>query len=120
MNLGPTASLQALSGAAWRQATARANRLAFAVAILGCACAAARAQEPFKGGPALDAAIEKAIAAHKTPGAVLLIGQPGRILYKKAYGERSIEPVHEKMTVDTIFDAASLTKVIATTSSVMT
>jgi len=89
------------------------------VAILCCVCLAAYAQEPFKGGPALDAAIEKAIAAHKTPGAVLLIGQPGRVLYEKAYGERSIEPVHEQMTSDTIFDAASLTKVIATTSCVM-
>jgi uncharacterized protein YbbC (DUF1343 family)/CubicO group peptidase (beta-lactamase class C family) len=116
MNFGSATLRQARPGAARRRACAR---FAFALAALGCACLAAQAQEPFKGGPALDAAIQKAIAAHKTPGAVLLIGQPGRILYEKAYGERSIEPTREKATVDTIYDAASLTKVIATTSSVM-
>ena len=76
-------------------------------------------QAPFPGGPALDAAIEKAIAAGKTPGAVVLAGQPGRVLYRKAYGERAVEPRRERMSEDTIFDAASLTKVIATTSSIM-
>jgi len=116
MNLGSAALRQAQPGAARHRAGVK---FAFAIAALGCVCLPVLAQEPFQGGPALDAAIEKAIAAHKTPGAVVLIGQPGRILYEKAYGERSIEPTHEKMTVDTIFDAASLTKVIATTSSVM-
>jgi uncharacterized protein YbbC (DUF1343 family)/CubicO group peptidase (beta-lactamase class C family) len=116
MNLGSAALRQAQPGAARHRASAR---FAFAVAALGCVWLPVLAQEPFQGGPALDAAIEKAIAAHKTPGAVVLIGQPGRILYEKAYGERSIEPTSEKATVDTIYDAASLTKVIATTSSVM-
>jgi uncharacterized protein YbbC (DUF1343 family)/CubicO group peptidase (beta-lactamase class C family) len=120
MNLGSAAALlQAQPAVARHWTSAKTWRLAFALAAFGVACLPARAQEPFKGGPDLDAAIEKAIAAHQAPGAVLLIGQPGKILYEKAYGERSIEPKHEKMTVDTIFDAASLTKVIATTSSVM-
>ena len=109
--------LQPMLGSAPLRASRQMNVVS--LAVLCCACLAAHAQAPFKGGPALDAAIEKAIAAHKAPGAVLLIGQPGRVLYERAYGERSIEPVHEKMTTDTIFDAASLTKVIATTSCVM-
>ena len=91
-------------------------RAALVVALVS---ASLQAQAQFGGGPALDAAIEKAIAAGKTPGAVVLVGQPGRVLYRKAYGERAVEPRHERMSEDTIFDAASLTKVIATTASVM-
>ena len=49
------------------------------------------------------------------PGAVLIVGHNGKILHRKAYGERALVPAREPMTVDTIFDAASLTKVIATT-----
>ncbi len=119
MSLRSAAPVQARPGAARHVATAGACRFALAFVMFAWGSVPLLAQAEFKGGPALDAAIEKAIAAHKTPGAVVLIGQPGTILYEKAYGERSIEPKHEKMTVDTIFDAASLTKVIATTSAVM-
>lgn len=91
-------------------------RTALVVALLA---ASLQAQAQFGGGPALDAAIEKTIAAGQTPGAVVLAGQPGRVLYRKAYGERAVEPRHERMSEDTIFDAASLTKVIATTASIM-
>lgn len=87
--------------------------------VVTLACVSLLAQAPFTGGPALDAAIEKGLAAGKTPGAVVLAGQPGRVLYRKAYGERAVEPRRERMSEDTIFDAASLTKVIATTSSIM-
>src|SRR5207302_7086995 len=52
-------------------------------------------------------------------GAVLAVGHDGKVIYRKAYGERSLEPRREAMTVDTIFDMASLTKVIATTTAVM-
>jgi len=115
----PLRTLRTVSGAARHRACASARGLACAVVAFGCASLPVLAQAPFSGGPALDDVIEKAIAEHKTPGAVLLVGQPGRILYEKAYGERSIEPTREKATVDTIYDAASLTKVIATTSAVM-
>ena len=67
----------------------------------------------------LDEVIEAAITEHKLPGAVVLVGQRDRVLYEKAYGQRALEPKREAMTVDTIFDAASLTKVIATTTSAM-
>ena len=69
--------------------------------------------------PAFDEPIESAIKAGLIPGAVLLVGHDGKIVYRKAYGERALLPKLEPMTVDTIFDAASLTKVIATTPSVM-
>ncbi|MGO9239888.1 MAG: exo-beta-N-acetylmuramidase NamZ domain-containing protein [Bryobacteraceae bacterium] len=91
-------------------------RAALVVALVS---ASLQAQAQFGAGPALDAAIEKAIAAGQTPGAVVLAGQPGRVLYRKAYGERAVEPWRERMSEDTIFDAASLTKVIATTASIM-
>jgi CubicO group peptidase (beta-lactamase class C family) len=41
------------------------------------------------------------------------------VLHRKAYGQRAIEPAPEFMTIDTIFDVASLTKIVATTPSIM-
>jgi CubicO group peptidase (beta-lactamase class C family) len=66
----------------------------------------------------MDAAIEQAISAGKCPGGVLWIEQRG-VSYHRAYGERAVEPKREAMTEDTIFDAASLTKVVATTPAVI-
>lgn len=67
----------------------------------------------------LDPIMEKAVADGSIPGAVLLVGHNGRVVYRKAFGWRSLEPTREPMTTDTIFDLASLTKCIATTSSIM-
>lgn len=67
---------------------------------------------------AMDAAIESAITNHRCPGGVLWLERDG-VAYHKAYGERSLVPDREPMTEDTIFDMASLTKVIATTPAVM-
>jgi uncharacterized protein YbbC (DUF1343 family)/CubicO group peptidase (beta-lactamase class C family) len=67
----------------------------------------------------VDAAIRNAILQGMTPGAVVVVGHEGKVVYRKAFGSRSLDPVIEPMTVDTIFDVASLTKVMATTSSVM-
>src|SRR3984957_6995415 len=77
------------------------------------------AQETFPGSPALDAAIDQAVQDGLIPGAVLIVGHDGKILHRKAYGSRSLVPEREPMTLDTIFDLASLTKVIATTSGAM-
>jgi uncharacterized protein YbbC (DUF1343 family)/CubicO group peptidase (beta-lactamase class C family) len=77
------------------------------------------AQERFAGSDDLDRTIEEALAADQAPGAVLWVGQGDKILHRKAYGSRSLTPSREPMTIDTIFDAASLTKVVATTSSIM-
>lgn len=57
--------------------------------------------------------------SNETPGAVVLVGRRGRVVWRKAYGARSLVPAREEMTVDTIFDAASLTKVVATATSAM-
>jgi CubicO group peptidase (beta-lactamase class C family) len=79
----------------------------------------AASQERFPGSAALDETIQEAIAADQLPGAVVLAGQGERILHRKAYGRRSLQPSIETMSLDTVFDAASLTKVVATTCSVM-
>lgn len=67
----------------------------------------------------IDALVEADIAAKKLPGAVVIVGHKGKIVFRKAYGNRSLVPTVEKMTVDTIFDVASLTKPIATATSIM-
>jgi len=67
---------------------------------------------------AIDAEINQTIAEQKTPGAVLWI-EHGNDRYWKAYGERAVAPALEPMTKDTIFDLASLTKVVATTPAIM-
>src|SRR5688500_9333605 len=59
------------------------------------------------------------IAAKKLPGAVVIVGRKGKIVYRKAFGNRSLVPTVEKMTVDTVFDVASLTKPVATATSIM-
>ena len=66
----------------------------------------------------MDAAIEKAIADHHCPGGVLWLEHRGAS-YHKAYGHRALVPIPEPMTEDTIFDAASLTKVVACTPAMM-
>jgi uncharacterized protein YbbC (DUF1343 family)/CubicO group peptidase (beta-lactamase class C family) len=81
--------------------------------------ATAIAAQTFSGGPAIDRVIDDAIAQGKLPGAVVVIGHDGKIVYQKAYGRRAIVPEPEAMTADTIFDLASLTKVVATTTALM-
>ncbi len=71
------------------------------------------------GAADLDAVIEQAIHDNRMPGAVLVVGHQGQIVDRKAYGNRALVPAIEPMTVDTIFDLASLTKVVATTSAMM-
>jgi uncharacterized protein YbbC (DUF1343 family)/CubicO group peptidase (beta-lactamase class C family) len=63
--------------------------------------------------------INAAILDGTIPGAVLVVGHDGRVIYRKAYGARALEPRREVMTLDTIFDVASLTKVIVTSTAVM-
>src|SRR5215510_11446692 len=67
----------------------------------------------------MDAVITDEIAKKKLPGAVVLVGRKGRVVWRKSYGSRAVEPVREVMTPDTIFDLASLTKIVATATSVM-
>jgi uncharacterized protein YbbC (DUF1343 family)/CubicO group peptidase (beta-lactamase class C family) len=67
----------------------------------------------------VDSIIQSAISDGTIPGAVLIVGHDGRVIYRKAYGERALEPRREAMTPDTIFDVASLTKVIVTAPALM-
>jgi uncharacterized protein YbbC (DUF1343 family)/CubicO group peptidase (beta-lactamase class C family) len=67
----------------------------------------------------LDSIVLDVIHDHQIPGAVLLVGHNGQVIYRKAFGNRALEPRRESMTADTIFDIASLTKVVATTTAVM-
>ncbi|HEX8160590.1 MAG TPA: exo-beta-N-acetylmuramidase NamZ domain-containing protein [Pyrinomonadaceae bacterium] len=67
----------------------------------------------------LDAVVARSIADKEMPGAVVLVGRKGRVVWRKAYGSRALEPAREAMTADTVFDLASLTKVVATATSVM-
>ena len=67
----------------------------------------------------LDPIINEAIAQQTIPGAVLIVGNNNQIVYRKAYGSRAIVPRREPMTLDTIFDCASLTKVVVTTTALM-
>ena len=67
----------------------------------------------------LDSIVLDAIHDRQIPGAVLLVGHDGKVIYRKAFGNRALEPRREPMTADTIFDIASLTKVVATTTAVM-
>ncbi len=67
----------------------------------------------------LDDILKDAVTNGNAPGAVLLVAHNGLVAYRKAVGNRTVGPKAEPMTVDTIFDVASLTKVIATTTCVM-
>lgn len=68
---------------------------------------------------AVDGAVRAAMSAGEVPGAVVVVGQGERILYRKAFGFRALVPRQEPMTEDTVFDVASLTKVVATTPAVL-
>ncbi len=67
----------------------------------------------------VDSIVNQGIANHKIPGAVVIVGHNGKVVYRRAYGRRSLVPDQEKMTADTIFDMASLTKVLMTAPAVM-
>jgi len=62
---------------------------------------------------------EEEIEAGTFPGAVLLVGDSRSVRFQHAYGYRALKPEREENTIDTIYDLASLTKVIATTPAVM-
>ncbi|MCX8156188.1 MAG: beta-lactamase family protein [Verrucomicrobiae bacterium] len=66
----------------------------------------------------LDQAITAAITNGDAPGAVVWIERHGTA-YVKAYGQRAVTPAPEPMTTNTIFDAASLTKVLATAPAIL-
>ena len=68
---------------------------------------------------AIDEEVEREIKLKHLPGAVVLVARNGGVVWRKAYGSRVVDPANEVMTPDTIFDVASLTKVVATATSIM-
>jgi uncharacterized protein YbbC (DUF1343 family)/CubicO group peptidase (beta-lactamase class C family) len=79
---------------------------------------AAPARETTNFSP-VDLLVQEQINDQAITGAVLIVGHGGKIVHQKAFGLRATVPRPEAMTLDTIFDLASLTKVVATTPSVM-
>lgn len=67
----------------------------------------------------IDTLFTTAITEHKLPGAVFILSTNGHIAYHRAYGNRQTEPTVEPMTEETVFDMASLTKCLATATSMM-
>jgi uncharacterized protein YbbC (DUF1343 family)/CubicO group peptidase (beta-lactamase class C family) len=90
----------------------------FAAAIAWCPCVifasepAERLREPVR------ALVESAIEAGDLPGAVVGLWHDGQWLLREAYGQRSVDP-DEPMSLDTVFDMASITKPVATATSAM-
>ncbi len=104
---------------------ARLSALAVLALVL-CGAASLPAEKPLSSPSlraeelaGLDSIVETAIREGKTPGAVVLIGNREETIYFRAFGFRSLEPKKVPMSEDTIFDLASLTKVIATSTAVM-
>lgn len=67
----------------------------------------------------VENAFHEAVAQGVFPGAVVLVGQNGEIVFEQAYGFRSLVPEKTPLQPTTIFDLASLTKPLATTSAIM-
>ncbi len=104
------------------------HRRAVAVAallLLSYSAASAQPPRPLRSAVAspdfsqVSALVDQAIAERKLPGAVVLIGHDGKVVFEHAYGDRALEPTVEPMTEDTTFDMASLTKVVVTTTAIL-
>lgn len=67
----------------------------------------------------IDDVVARGLAEKKMPGCVVLIARRGKVVFHKAYGQRTVQPAATPMQLDTVFDLASLTKPIATATSVM-
>jgi len=67
----------------------------------------------------VDKVIEESVQAGEIPGAVLAVVRDGKMVYLKAYGNKSLYPATEKMTVNTIFDLASVSKPVGTAIPIM-
>jgi uncharacterized protein YbbC (DUF1343 family) len=96
----------------------RMTMVASAASVTRAAPAAPPPRSPLPEG-AIDAAVEQAMASQSLPGGVFVIGRHDRILFRRAYGFREILPDRVPTTLDTVFDLASLTKPIATATSIM-
>jgi uncharacterized protein YbbC (DUF1343 family)/CubicO group peptidase (beta-lactamase class C family) len=96
-----------------------ARCLAGLLTALAAFCAPAGAALLPEPVAAIPEAVEAAIRSGETPGAVVLLVQDGEIVLRRAFGHRRLGPRPDPMTVDTVFDLASLTKPVATATAVM-
>ncbi len=69
--------------------------------------------------PYITRKLQQAIENGSTPGVALLVDKNGELLYRHAVGYAQKYPEHRELSEDTIFDIASLTKVVATTTAIM-
>ena len=67
----------------------------------------------------VDEVVAEGLSQKKMPGCVVCIGRHGKIVFLKAYGQRQVKPEPLPMTIDTVFDMASITKPMATATSIM-
>ena len=67
----------------------------------------------------IDEIVAEGLEAKKMPGCVVLVARQGKVVFFKAYGNRRVEPSTEAMTTDTVFDMASITKPVATATSIL-
>jgi len=75
------------------------------------------APRPAAPNAAIAAAVEKEIQADLFPGVVVLVGTPDKVLYHEAFGFAQVQPRQVPMRKDTLFDIASVTKVVATATA---
>ncbi len=68
------------------------------------------------GLEAVDAVVEAAVAARAFPGGVLAVGRDGALVHLRAFGRLSYDPGAAEVATDTLYDLASLTKVVVTTT----
>src|SRR5439155_9815235 len=116
----PATSVAPIATSAVGKSASRITNLPVLACLVLAATVAASAEDRFNSAKLsqMDEAIERAIADHRLPGGVLWVERKGSN-YHKAFGLRSVFPSPEAMTEDTIFDVASLTKVLATVPALM-
>jgi CubicO group peptidase (beta-lactamase class C family) len=68
------------------------------------------------GLEAVDAVVEAGVVARAFPGGVLAVGRDGALVHLKAFGRLSYDPGAAEVATDTLYDLASLTKVVVTTT----
>jgi SSS family transporter len=126
--IGSLASLIFRKQSMQRQISIAVLSLLFLLSCQGSAQGPAQTQVTASDFAPVSTLINDAIAAHKLPGAVVVIGHGGHIVFEQAYGVRKLagEPgldgnpsPAEPMTEDTIFDMASLSKCLSTATAVM-
>ncbi len=91
------------------------NRNLVALLALWACVGPMRAQTP---NEAMEKAIHESIQAGKVPGVVVRLQRGEKVILEKAWGNRALQPVAEAATVDTLYDLASLTKPIATSTAI--